>query len=158
MGFLDKMNLTDIKDRVTDLAQSGVAKSKQLAEVAKLKTNNMSEEDAIKKAYVEIGKLYYAERGMAPEGAYVALCEKITTAKTNIEANNARIAELREKEDLEDIDFEAEAEIVEVDDSAETPIDSQEAPAEEAPEAEPVVPVEDDAADEPTNEDEKPAE
>lgn len=104
----------DIKERVTDLAQSGVAKSKQLAEVAKLKANNMSEEDAIRKAYLEIGKLYYAERGMAPEGAYVALCEKVTAAKTNIESNNARLAEMKEKEpelEIEDVDVEAEADV-----------------------------------------------
>lgn len=136
MGLFDNLNLNDIKDRVTDLAQSGVAKSKQLAEIAKLKTNNMSEEDAIKKAYLEIGKLYYAERGMAPEGAYVALCEKITTAKTNIEANNARIAEIREKEDLDDIDFEAEeaaedscCECTEASAESEAPVES-ETPAE----------------------------
>ena len=101
-------NLDSLKDKVTDLAQSGVAKSKQLAEIAKLKTSNMSEEDTIKKAYLEIGKLYYAERGLAPEGAYVALCEKITAAKCAIEENNARIAELKEKEDI------TEAEVVSV--------------------------------------------
>lgn len=100
--------IDDIKERVTDLAQSGVAKSKQLAEIAKLKTNNMSEEDAIRKAYLEIGKLYYAERGMAPEGAYVALCEKITAAKTNIESNNARLAEMKEKEPELEIEIEVE--------------------------------------------------
>lgn len=58
--------------------------SKQLAEITKLSLNNASEEDAIKKAYVEIGKLYYAERGMAPEAAYVALCERITAAKSTL--------------------------------------------------------------------------
>ena len=146
MGLFDNLNLNDLKDRVTDLAQSGVAKSKQLAELAKLKTNNMSEEDAIKKAYLEIGKLYYAERGMAPEGAYVALCEKITTAKTNIEANNARIAEMKEKEDLGDIDFEAE-------EAAEAPCGGEEAPccecAEEAEApVEPEVPAEPEVTDE----------
>ena len=80
-------NLDSIKDRAIDLAQTGVAKSKQLAEIAKLKTANLGEEDAIKKAYIEIGKLYYAERGMAPEAAYEALCQKITAAKVNIEEN-----------------------------------------------------------------------
>ena len=40
----------DLREKVTDLAQSGVAKSKQLAEIAKLKTSNMGEEDTIKKA------------------------------------------------------------------------------------------------------------
>lgn len=56
----------DLREKVTDLAQSGVAKSKQLAEIAKLKTSNMGEEDTIKKAYLELGRLYYAER--APPG------------------------------------------------------------------------------------------
>jgi len=82
MAFLD-----ELKDRAMDLGRAGVAKSKQLAEITKLSLNNASEEDAIKKAYVEIGKLYYAERGMAPEAAYVALCERITAAKVNIEEN-----------------------------------------------------------------------
>ena len=49
----------DLREKVTDLAQSGVAKSKQLAEIAKLKTSNMGEEDTIKKAYLELGRLYY---------------------------------------------------------------------------------------------------
>ncbi len=89
--------LTDLKERAVDLAQAGVAKSKQLAEIGRLNVNNAGEEAAIKKAYTEIGKLYYAERGMAPEAAYVALCEKITAAKINIEENKARIAELKEE-------------------------------------------------------------
>ena len=71
MGFFD-----NFKEKATDLAQAGVAQSKRLAEIAKLKTANMGEEDTIKKAYLEIGKLYYTERGFAPEGAYAAACEK----------------------------------------------------------------------------------
>lgn len=90
MAFLD-----ELKDRAMDLGRAGVAKSKQLAEITKLSLNNASEEDAIKKAYVEIGKLYYAERGMAPEAAYAALCEKVTAAKVNIEENKARIEDLK---------------------------------------------------------------
>ena len=68
MAFFDAF-----KDKAIDLAQTGVAKSKQLAEIAKLNLANASEEDEIKKAYIEMGKLYYAERGMAPEAAYAAL-------------------------------------------------------------------------------------
>ena len=71
MAFLD-----ELRDRAMDLGRAGVAKSKQLAEITRLSLNNASEEDAIKKAYVEIGKLYYAERGMAPEAAYVVLCAR----------------------------------------------------------------------------------
>ena len=95
-------NLDSIKDRAIDLAQTGVAKSKQLAEIAKLKTANLGEEDAIKKTYIEIGKLYYAERGMAPEAAYEALCQKITAAKVNIEENKSRIEEIKTEGNIVD--------------------------------------------------------
>lgn len=90
MGFFDNM-----KDRAVDLAQAGVAQSKRLAEIAKLKTANLGEEDTIKKAYIELGKLYYAEKGAAPDGAYVAACERIDAARAAIETNNDHIAELK---------------------------------------------------------------
>ena len=91
MAFFD-----NLKEKVADLAQAGVAKSKQLAEIAKLKAANMAEQDAIRKAYLEIGKLYYAEKGATPEGGYVAACERITAAKANIAANNAKIEDLKD--------------------------------------------------------------
>lgn len=103
-----KSTFENLKDKAADLAQAGVAQSKRLAEIAKLKTANMAEEDTIKKAYVEIGKLYYAEQGAAPDGAYAAACEKITASKAAIEANNDRIAELKQSGDPETED---EAEI-----------------------------------------------
>jgi len=91
MAFFD-----DLKEKVADLAQAGVAKSKQLAEIAKLKAANMSEQETIRKAYLEIGKLYYAEKGSTPDGGYAAACEKITAAKANIAANNAKIEDLKD--------------------------------------------------------------
>ena len=120
MAFLD-----DLKDKTLDLAQAGVAKSKVLAEIAKLKAANMSEEAAIKKAYIELGKLYYAERGAAPEAAYVSGCERIAASKAAIEANNARIAELKAQEDVDDEAGEAHTVVVEPEDVADA------APAEE---------------------------
>jgi hypothetical protein len=107
MDFKD--TLDTLKDKATDLAQAGVAQSKRLAEIAKLKMSNMAEEDAIKKAYVEIGKLYYAEQGATPDGAYAAACEKITASKALIETNNERIAELKQPGDPEPEVVEAEA-------------------------------------------------
>ena len=102
MAFLD-----DLKDKTLDLAQLGVAKSKQIMEIARLSLANAGEEDAIKKAYIEIGKLYYAERGSAPDAAYASLCGKITAAKINIEENKARIAELKASGDIKDADVAA---------------------------------------------------
>ena len=97
MAFFD-----ELKERAVDLGRAGVAKSKQLAEIVKLNLSSAGEEDAIKKAYIEIGKLYYAERGMAPETAYVALCEKITASKITIEENKARIAEIKAEGNVSD--------------------------------------------------------
>ena len=112
-----KSKFESLKGKATDLAQAGVAQSKRLAEIAKLKTANMAEEDAIKKAYLELGKLYYAENGAAPEGAYAAACEQITASKALIETNNERINELKQtvnagaEAELEDAMEIAEAEL-----------------------------------------------
>lgn len=85
----------ELRARALDLAQAGAAKAKELTDIAKLNIANSSEEDTIRKAYIDLGKLYYAERGMAPEGAYVTLCEKITASKEKIEENRAKIAEMK---------------------------------------------------------------
>ena len=100
MGFFE-----NFKEKATDLLQAGAAQSKRLAEIAKLKTANMAEEDAIKKAYIELGKLYYAEKGATPDAAYAASCEKITASRAAIETNNERLAELKEKGGDTDADF-----------------------------------------------------
>ena len=134
----------DLREKVTDLAQSGVAKSKQLA---KLKTSNMGEEDTIKKAYLELGRLYYAERGAAPEGAYAAACGRISQAKAAIETNNARIAELKAQGCVEEEAESVTTEPVVEDVPPEEPAPEQEVPetpAEEAaaPEEAPAAPEE----------------
>lgn len=118
----------NLKDRATDLAQAGVAQSKRLAEIAKLKTANMAEEDAIKKAYIEIGKLYYAEKGATPDGAFAAACEKITASKAVIETNNERIAELKQPGDPEP-EAEVEAEEAKAEEVEAAPAAPEETPA-----------------------------
>lgn len=135
--------INDLQERATDLAQSVVATSKRLAEIAKLKASNMAEEDTIKKAYVELGKLYYAEHGTTPDGAYAAACEKITAARAAIETNNDRIAELKATAEAEgeiiDVTPEAaqkpesdvtEADIVPEESAAEAPAADEEQPKE----------------------------
>lgn len=135
--------LGNIKEKATDLAQAGVAQSKRLAEIAKLKTANMGEEDTIKRAYIELGKLYYAEKGTSPEGAYAAACEKITAAKAAIETNNDRIAELKADggddetadeqpaEPAEEVQEEAVSEAAEAEEAAEAKEAEEEPKAEE---------------------------
>lgn len=132
MAFFD-----ELKEKAVDLAQAGVAKSKQLGEIAKLSVSNLGEEDAIKKAYIEIGKLYYAERGMAPEAAYAALCGKITAAKKNIEDNKSRIEELKREGGITDDDVAMVVEPLAVEDVEPEAPKAEEKPAEEPAEAKP---------------------
>ena len=120
--------LDDLKVKAVELTQVGMAKSKQLAEIARLSLANTGEEDNIRKAYIEIGKLYYAERGMAPEAAYTSLCEKITAAKINIEENKARIAQLKEEGSIKDSEVAA---VVETEIPAEEPVMTAEPEQEE---------------------------
>ncbi len=94
----------DIRAKALDLAQAGAAKAKELTDIAKLNIANSSEEDTIRKAYIDLGKLYYAERGMAPEGAYMALCEKITAAKQTIEENKTKINEMKAAGSIDDVE------------------------------------------------------
>ena len=121
-----------------------MATSKRLAEIAKLKASNMAEEDTIKKAYVELGKLYYAEHGTTPDGAYAAACEKITAARAAIETNNDRIAELKSS-------AEAEGEVIDVADVAPQEASDEVTDADIAPEDEP-------AAESPAADEEQPKE
>ena len=81
--------------RARELTDTGVAKAKEVAEVGKLKVQNSTEQEAIRKAYSELGKLYYAERGSAPEAAYADLCQTITDALARISYNNERIADIK---------------------------------------------------------------
>ncbi len=150
MGFFDslKANASALKDKASDLAQTGAAESKRLAEIAKLKSANMSEESAIKKAYAEIGKLYYELMGAEPGEEFAAACEKITAAKAAIEANNDRIAELKVKEE----DAESEPEVV-----AEVEAVVADAPADEIT-ADDIVIEEEPAAEEAPVAEEAPAE
>ena len=109
------MAMEDILSKMSELAQTGVAKgkeltdagvakAKELAEITKLRVDSASEQEAIKKAYLEIGKLYYAERGAAPEAPYTALCEKIAASKAKIEYNQERIADIKAASALRDED------------------------------------------------------
>ncbi len=120
------MDFESIMNRVAGLAQDGVAKAKDLAEVAKLKVNNAAEEDAIRKAYTEIGKLYFAQRGMDPEPAFAALCAKIVESKERIAYNEERVADIRQAGNLSDADVEAVATQIPAEEDA-----PKDAPAEE---------------------------
>ena len=118
-----------LKNKAAGLAQSSMAKAKELTEVGKLKMQNASERENIRRAYQEIGKLYYEQHGQEPEEALAELCKKIDGSKARIEYNNERINDMKAAGSLSDEDVAA----------------APEAP--EAPE-EPAAPTEDDHTEE----------
>lgn len=134
------MALENLPEKLSELAQTGVAKTKELfdagmaktkelTEIGRLKVDNASEQEAIKKAYLEIGKLYFAERGMNPEAPYSALCEKIAASKAKIDYNQERIIDLRAAGAPVDVETGEDA----AEETAECPCCPDAAPAEEVP-------------------------
>ena len=103
------MDFDAIMSKVSEVAQSGVAKAKDMAEIAKLKVSNASEKDAIKKAYAEMGKLYFAQHADDPEPEFAALCAKVAECKERIVYNNERIADIKSADGITDADIEAMA-------------------------------------------------
>lgn len=93
--------------KAKELADTGAAKAKELTEIGKLKVQNSTEQEAIRKAYSELGKLYYAERGSAPEAAYADLCQRITDALARISYNNERIADIKAAGQMSDEEVDA---------------------------------------------------
>ena len=93
--------------KAKELADTGAAKAKEISEIGKLKVSNSSEQEAIRKAYSELGKLYYAERGSAPEAAYADACQRITDALARISYNNERIADIKAAGQMSDEEVDA---------------------------------------------------
>ncbi len=110
-----------------NMAQSGVDKSIQLAAIAKLRASNLKEESNLRAAYVELGKMYFADHGTDPDEAYVSVCSLIGDIQAAIAANNAKIAELKVSPEV----------AVEVDVKAEEAPAEEPAPGEAAPEETP---------------------
>jgi len=94
-----------LKAKAKELTSSGVAKAKELTEISKLKVQNVSEQDEIRKAYMSIGKLYFEQRGQAPEEGYEALCKQVADSMAKIAYNNERIADMKAAGNLSDDDL-----------------------------------------------------
>ena len=136
MSFTE--NFETAKALAKEAAQTAAQKAKELAAIAKANIAIYAEEDKIKKAEVELGKLYYRDYAVGEEmdsAEYLPWCNKIDESNKLIAELRDRIEQLRAS-DKEDEPVEAEAETAE----PEQP-QAVEAPAEEAP-AEPEAPAE----------------
>lgn len=100
-----------LKDMAVEGAQTAVKKTKQIASVTKANVAIRNEEVKIKKAQIELGKLYYKDYivGETPDPAeYNPWCEKISESKIAIEDLKIAIEDLKssgESEQESDDDF-----------------------------------------------------
>ena len=84
-GVTKAKELTDTGiAKAKELANAGAAKARELSEIGKLKVQNSTEQEAIRKAYSDLGKLYYAEHGSAPEAAFADLPDDELIAQEEI--------------------------------------------------------------------------
>ena len=143
-------NFEAAKNMAVEAAQTAAAKAKELAAVAKANIAIYAEEDKVKKAEIELGKLYYRDYAVGEEldtAEYLPWCQKIDESKKAIAELKDFIASLREEEEPAEAETEAapaddDFEIVVADEpkagqtpAAEAP-KTEETPAEEAPKTE----------------------
>ena len=138
-------NFEAAKNMAVEAAQTAAAKAKELAAVAKANISIYAEEDKVKKAEIELGKLYYRDYAVGEEldsAEYLPWCQKIDESKKLIAELKDFIASLREVEapaETEAAPTDDDFEIVVADEpkADETPAveapKTEEAPAEEAP-------------------------
>lgn len=140
MGFMDSIGT--LREKAGEAAQVAARKSKKLAEIAKANISIYSEEDKIKKAENELGKLYYRDYAVGEEmdvAEYLPWCQRIDESKQTIADLRDYIEELKaEQVEMEDVTEEAPLEEDFVD---ATPTEPEEAPQKE-PAEEPEVEIE----------------
>ena len=125
-------NFEAAKNLAMEAAQTAAAKAKELAAVAKANISIYAEEDKVKKAEIELGKLYYRDYAVGEEldsAEYLPWCQKIDESKKTIAALKDYIASLRTEEEP------AETEDAPPDDDFESVVGEEAPKAEEAPEA-----------------------
>ena len=124
------MNLTEnfesVKKFAVDAAQTATQKAKILAAVAKANVSIYAEEDKIRKAEAQLGKLYYRDYAVGEEmdtAEYLPWCQKIDESKK-------LIAEL--KDYIDDVKA-AEAPAASAEDFADAQPEQEQTASEEAP-------------------------
>lgn len=82
-------------DAARDIAGKTADKTKAVARITKLNLEISSEKDTIKKAYSEIGRLYYELHHNDPDTFFIQLCDEVTLANNNIAEKESEITELK---------------------------------------------------------------
>lgn len=106
-GFL---NLA--KEKGKQYANIAADKTKEAGRMAKLKMDQAKERENLKKAYVELGKLYFEEKRSEAEGLFAQLCDEIEATAKRVDDIQAEYDELKSElglvnQNAEAADFEA---------------------------------------------------
>ena len=103
MAFSD--NFDAIKNYATNAAQAAAKKTKKLASIAKANIAILAEEDKVKKAQLELGKVYYKDFILNEEpdqAEYLPWCEKITASLKLIDDLKESIEHAKQPEEAEE--------------------------------------------------------
>lgn len=136
-----KESLDTLYGMASDAAQAAARKTKQLAEIAKANLSIYAEEDKIKKAQLELGKLYYRDYVLGEdqdEAEYLPWCQKIDESKQTIADMRDYIDELKNGRvdmDTDDVEVVPEEAPAEEPAEPEAPAESEEPKAPVDPEA-----------------------
>ncbi len=111
-------------------------KTKKVSRIAKLNIEITSRRETIKRAYSEIGKLYYESHKDAPEGFFIQLCQEIDVSMEAIAAMEAEIARLKMTDEEPEASDDGAAIEVEITEEPEAPAEAEVSEAEAAAEPE----------------------
>ena len=87
--------ISNLRERGAEYANVAMDKTKDAARLAKLTVSLTGEKDALKKAYIELGKAYYEEHHNDAEGLYAQLVEEVDAVNARIEEMQAEIDALK---------------------------------------------------------------
>ena len=131
--FMNKVGAFASKAAVKTKEIAGVAatKTKQVSHIAKLNMEISGQKDVAKKAYTELGKLYYEAHHDAPEAGMEQICQQIDMALASVASMEEEIARTRAEmtEAPEDADFETVVDQTQAD--ADVEVEIHEEPHEE---------------------------
>ena len=124
-------NFETAKNLAMEAAQTAAAKAKELAAVAKANISIYAEEDKVKKAEIELGKLYYRDYAVGEEldsAEYLPWCQKIDESKKLIAELKDYIDDVKAADEVP-----AEAPAASEEDFADAQTEQEQTASEEAP-------------------------
>lgn len=102
-----------IAAKSVEIARSAADKAKLVARMSKLNADVITEKDALRRAYFELGKLYYKKYREAPDSDFAEQCSRIASSIAVIKESREEIRQCKEafkgtKEEEPPLNFDAE--------------------------------------------------